>query len=107
MLLGWHEEIASFLALFRPNIAVSRQLVISIREFILWVLVDVYFLILLCGFHMISLQEHFNLQSEILVQIICAYSQEIETVLLVHRIFCVEPILILDLEEMVIRWVIS
>jgi hypothetical protein len=56
---------------------------------------------------MISLQEHFNLQSEILVQIICAYSQEIETVLLVHCVFCVESILILDLEEMVVRGVIS
>ena len=107
MFLGWHKEVTSFLALLWPNVAVSRELVVTIWEFVLWILVDVNFLILLCCLYMISFQEHFHLQSEVLVQIICAYSQEIETVLLIHSILSVEPILILYLKEMVICWVIS
>ena len=63
MFLGCYKEVASFLALLWPNVAVSCQLVVTFWEFILWVLVDVDFLILLCGLYMISFQEHFHLQS--------------------------------------------
>jgi len=107
MFLSWHKEVASFLALLWPNVAVCRELVVTIWEFILWILVDVNFLILLCCLYMIPFKEHFDFKSEVLVQIICAHSQEIETMLLVHSILSVKPILILDLEEMVICWVIS
>jgi len=56
---------------------------------------------------MVPLEEHFDFEAEVVVQIISAYPKEIESVLLVHSILGVKALLILDFEEFVVGRVIS
>lgn len=107
MMRGWHQKVASFLALLRPYVAVCRQLVIATWEFICRVFVHINFLFVLCSFYMVSLQKHFHFQAKIGGFWVRSNSQEIEAVLFIHSIFHVVVLFSVDFEELIVLGIIS
>ena len=59
----WNEEIASLFTLLWSNVAVGCELVVATWELVLWIFVDVKFLVLLGGLKLIALKKHFYLKT--------------------------------------------
>lgn len=100
MIISWHQEIACFLSLEWHYFAVCCELV-SAWEFVLWIFVHIQLLVLLRRLHQIALDEHFNLQSQIILVGIAANPKEVEAVLLVDGVFHVVELTSIILKELV------
>lgn len=107
MVARWHQEITCFLALFRPYIAISGQLVVTTWEFVHRVLVYIHFFVVFSGLYVVSFKEHFDLQTEICCLRIRSNSQKVESVLFVHGVFHVVVLFTVDFKEFVVFGIIS
>jgi hypothetical protein len=93
---GWHNEVASFLALARAQVAVGGQFeIFGVRDS-----EDIGLLVSFSGLYLVSLHKHFDFQTEV-SSLIGAHPQEVEPMFLVHGVLHEEPIFLLHLEELV------
>ena len=107
MVCSWHQEITSLFALFRPNVAICCELIVSTRELVLWILVDIELLTLLRSFHLITLEKHFDFEAQVKLVGVSSDSQEVEAMLLVNGVFDVVEVSLVNFEEFIILGIIG
>jgi len=97
-----NQEVTSFLALLRPDVTISRHLKVTPRKFVLGVVIDVHFLVVLCSLKLVALKEQFNLQTKIVLFRINPNLQVVKSVFVIHRILCEIIIVLFDFKEFVV-----
>ena len=100
-----NQEVTSFLALLRSDVAICRHLKVTSGEFVLGVVIDVHFLVVLCSLKLVALKEQFNLQTKIVLFRINPNLQVVKSVFVIHRIFRKIIIVFFDFKEFVVLWV--
>lgn len=107
MVCSWYQEIAMLLALLRSDIAIGCEFEITTWEFILGIFIDIKLFFVFTSFKLVTLEEHLNFQAQIVLVGISADSKVVEPVFLVHSIFHVVEVPLVDFKEFVILRVIS